>query len=336
MKEFGNLKDGRKCYLYELENDKFILKVTNYGATLVSFIVKENNVDVVQGFDDVRGYVEDVPYMGGSIGRVCNRTGNGKCSLNNIDYNVTVNNGPNSLHGGEFGFDKQIWNIKKEDNKLICTYFSKDNEEGYPGNLKVKVTYTLLDDGFGYEYEGISDKDTIFSMTNHAFFNFNGPGSISVLDHEVMCDVDKVAKVDKDGLTLNETFDVTNTPFDFRSFKSLGKNIEDNNEQIINGNGYDHHFIVKGDSFRKMVTCKANDITMSVYSDLPGFHMYSGNFLDGNARGKDNGTFPRRSAVCFETQFYPNAINYSSEVKPILKANEIMKHRTEFIFNREG
>ena len=334
MKDFGSVSDNN-YYLYKLENDKFILEVTDYGATLVSFILKDKNVDVVFGFDDVRGYAEDVPYMGASIGRVCNRIGKGKFILNNNEYILNINNGPNSLHGGNVGFDKKLWDIKKEDNKLICTYFSKDNEEGYPGNLNVKVTYELLNDGFSYVYEGKSDKDTIFSMTNHAFFNFNGPNSNTVLDHKVKCYVDKVAKVDKDGLTLEETFDVSNTPFDFRDFKEIGKDIDEDFEQLINGSGYDHHFIVEGNSFRKMATCKANGIVMDVYSDLPGFHMYTGNFLDGNAKGKNKGTFPRRSAVCFETQYYPNAINYSLEKKPILRKNEVKKHRTEFIFNGE-
>ncbi|NLC96071.1 MAG: galactose mutarotase [Erysipelotrichaceae bacterium] len=334
MKDFG-IYNNKKIDLIEIENNNFILQATNYGATIVSLYLKKKKIDVIQGFDNVDGYINDVPYMGGSIGRVCNRIGKGKFHLNNNDYFVSVNNGPNSLHGGNYGFDKQIWNYSIDNNKIVFTYLSKDKEEGYPGNLKVKVIYELIDNGFIFEYEGTSDKDTLFSMTNHAFFNFNGPTSLSALDHKIQTDAKYVAKVDSDGLTLDDIFDVKNTPFDFSQYKSLGKDIDNDYKQLINGSGYDHHFLVDGDGFRKMVSCNANGIIMDVYSDLPGFHLYSGNFLDGKAIGKQGGSFPRRSAVCFETQYYPNAINYDSQKKPILKANEYMKHISKFIFEVE-
>lgn len=329
--DFGH-HNGNNYSLYTLENDKFILRVTDYGATITSFILKDRQIDVVFGFDNVYGYINDVPYMGGSIGRVCNRIAKGEFYLNNAKYKLGVNNGPNSLHGGMVGFDKVLWNIEQLDNKIKCSYFSCDGEEGYPGNLKVTVTYTLLDNGFRYEYEGISDKDTLFSMTNHAFFNFNGPNSLSVLDHKLRIKSDYIACVDKDGQTLDKLMSVKGTPFDFNDFKEIGIDIEENNSQLINGNGYDHHYVIDGEGFRKMVECTCNNIFMSVYSDLPGFHLYSGNFLDGNSHGKNGGKFPRRSAVCFETQYYPNAINTKDQIKPILKANSILKHKSEFIF----
>lgn len=331
MEKFGKINE-RECNLYTVENNHCILKVTDYGATIVSFVLKDKGVDVIQGFDDVDGYVNDVPYMGGSIGRVCNRIAEGKFILNNVGYKLNINNGPNALHGGIKGFDKVIWDVEVNDDQIICKYLSRHLEEGYPGNLNVVVTYTLLSNGFRYEYEGISDQDTLFSMTNHAFFNLNGPTSDSVLDHELIIKADYIAKVDQDGQTLNELLAVKDTPFDFNHPKKIGKDIEVKHPQIINGNGYDHHYLIAGEGFRKMVECYANNIRMSVFSDLPGFHLYSGNFLNGTAKGKLNGNFPRRSAVCFESQYYPNAINYDDYEKPILYANTLRKHKTEFLF----
>ena len=336
MENFGKLIDGRDCHLYTIENEKVILKVSDYGASIVSLILKEKNVDIIQGFDSVDGYINDVPYMGGSIGRVCNRIGYGKFVLNDKTYNVTINNGPNSHHGGKYGFDKKLFSAEVFKDSIILKYLSKDKEEGYPGNLNVTVIYKLLESGFEYSYEGISDQDTLFSMTNHAFFNFNGPTSTSALDHIVQTDCVDVACVNSDGLTLDEVFDARNTPFDFRKAKSLEKDINENHKQLINGSGYDHHYVVGGEGYRKMVSCFANDIKMDIYSDSPGFHLYTGNFLDGKAHGKQGGNFPRRSAVCFETQYYPNAINYNNQTKPILKANEVKKHKSEFIFTIGG
>lgn len=334
MKDFGKV-ENRSSYLYTIENNKFIMSVCDYGATLVSFVIKEKNIDIIQGFDSVDGYVNQVVYMGATIGRVCNRIKNGEFELDGIKYKLNINNGPNSLHGGINGFNSVFWDIEVSANSIICKYFSKDGEEGYPGNLNVKVVYSLMDDGLRFEYEGISDKDTLFSLTNHAFFNFYGPTSNSVLEHELVINANHIGMVDENGQTLEELMNIVNTPFDFRNKKKIGIDIDIDNQQLINGNGYDHHYVIEGNGYRKMLECYGNKIKMNVYSDLDGFHLYSGNFLDGKSKGKFNGSFPRRSAVCFETQYYPNSINYSSKKAPILKANILKKHLTDFTFEWE-
>lgn len=331
--EFGKTRDGKQSYLYTIENDMVQLAVSNYGATLVSLVLKQKGIDVVQGFTGVSGYEVEEPYMGKTIGRVCNRIGQGVFTLNDRDYHVPKNNNGNSLHGGEQGFDKKFWTINMEAEKISCTYLSVDGEEGYPGNCQVKVSYTLLNDGVRYEYEGVSDQDTLLNITNHSFFNLDGPTSKSVLQHSVKIQASQFAGVDADGCTHEDVFDVNGTAFDFREFKELGKDINNNEEQLKNGSGYDHHFLIDGQGFRKFLECQGKEVVMSVYSDCPGVHLYTANFLKGSATsGKAGGTFPRRSSVCFETQYYPNAIQTKNQEKPILRKGECCHHITEFRF----
>lgn len=329
---FGKTNDNRETYLYTLENDFCKITATDYGATLVSLIIKDRNIDVVQGFDSVYGYENEVEYMGQSIGRVCNRIGKGQFILNGHQYNSSINNNGNSLHGGKEGFNRKLWKCESEDNKLVFTYFSKDGEEGYPGNLEVIVTYELLCDGVGYSYEGISDQDTLFSMTNHSFFNLDGLDSDTILNHELKINASSFAGVDENGCTFDDVYEVKGTAFDFREFKKIGKDIGSDEIQLKNGTGYDHHFLVEGQGFRHFLTCKGKSIEMNVYSDLPGFHMYTANFLDNTCHGKLQKSFPQRSSVCFETQFYPNAIQSEKQIKPILKKGVLVKYHTEFKF----
>lgn len=327
MKRLLENYNGTDYYLYTISNGNYEISVTDYGATLCTF--KYKGVDVVQGFENVRGYVENVKYMNATIGRVCNRIANGKFVLNDVEYDLAVNNGPNTLHGGLEGFDTKKWIAKEMDNSISFSYLSKDMEEGFPGNLEIVVTYTLDEDGLEYKYRATSDKDTLVNICNHAFFNINGPESKTVLDDNLMINADYIGMVDSDGLTLDEVLNVENTPFDFRVSKKIGRDIDVDHPQIINGNGYDHHYIIKGEGMRHFCSYDNGKLKMDVYSDLPGMHLYSSNFLEGNACGK-NGNYPKRSAICFETQYYPNAINLNSHVKPILRANEIIEHKTKF------
>lgn len=331
--EFGVLKDGRKAYLYSIENSKIKMSVTDYGASLVSLIIKEKNRDVIQGFTQVSGYQDEVRYMGATVGRVCNRIKNGTFLLNDKEYHVPVNNGPNSLHGGEIGFSDTFWNIEMLEDSIIATLFSPDGEQGYPGNLALTVTYQLLEDGISYSYRGSSDQDTLLNITNHAFFNLSGPTSETVLDHEVQSNALTFMASDCDGLSYGPVINVQNTAFDFRKKKRVDADLFTDDEQIVLGNGYDHHFNVDGIGVRELVSCSVSDLKMTVLSDLPGFQMYSGNFLDGMAiHGKEGATFPKRSSICFETQYIPNAINICPEAAPILRADEIMRHTTEYHF----
>ena len=333
MKEFGTVADGAKAHLYRLENEHVRLDVTDYGAGVVSLVVKDAGIDVVQGFDSVDGYISQVPYMGASIGRVCNRIARGTFPLNGKVYHTPVNNGPNTLHGGLSGFNDKLWKCTEAPAGLQFEYLSRDGEEGFPGNLSVKVAYELLDDGIAFTYSGSADQDTLFAMPNHMFFNLDGPRSLSALHHKITIPASFYGHVDKDGLATGEFRKVDNTPFDFRSGMELGLHIGEEQEDLKLGSGYDHHFCVDGSGFRRMVSCEGAKVAMEIRSDLPGFQMYSANFLDGSyAGGKEGGRFPRRSAVCFETQYAPNAVNYEGQLKPILKKGAVETHRTEYLF----
>lgn len=334
MKSFGMTSFNQEATLYTIENDAILMSITDYGATLVSLIVKDKGIDVVQGFTTVQGYESQVKYMGQTIGRVCNRIGKGEFELNGKTYHVPINNNGNSLHGGKYGFDTKMWNAHVGTELISFEYLSIDGEEGYPGNVRVKITYELTQDGFNYIIDAESDADTLLNVTNHSFFNLDGPTSKSVLEHEVKIHASKFAGVDSNGCTHEEVLDVKGTAFDFRSYKTLGQDINRQEQQLLNGSGYDHHFLVEGDGFREFAQCKGKDIEMTILSDLPGFHLYSSNFLEGNyTNTKENGEFPRRSSVCFETQYYPNAIQTKNQIKPILKKGEVWHHKTQFKFN---
>ncbi|MEG0177691.1 MAG: aldose epimerase family protein [Anaerorhabdus sp.] len=333
IKEFGKTTFGIDAKLYTIENDYIKLATTDYGATLVSLIVKKYNIDVVQGFTNVKGYETEVKYMGQTIGRVCNRIGKGTFELNGKTYHVPVNNNGNSLHGGVNGFDTKMWEATMNENCISFTYTSADNEEGYPGNVKVEVTYELLDDCVNYIVNAESDADTLLNITNHSFFNLDGPKSETVLDHQVKINALNFACVDANGCTHEEILAVKDTPFDFTEFKSIGKDINVEHQQLKNGSGYDHHFLVDNEGFREFARCKGSEIEMIVSSDLPGCHVYSSNFLEGNySFTKENGKFPYRSSICFETQYYPNAIQTCNQIKPILKKGELWHHKTQFKF----
>lgn len=328
MKKELETVDGIQYSMYSISNSDVSISVTDYGATLCNFVYK--GTDIVQGFENVSGYINEVKYMNATIGRVCNRIGNGTFTLNAKTYHVPVNNGPNCLHGGINGFDTKLWECQESEHQLVFTYTSVDGEEGFPGNVTVKVTYELLDDGLAYSYEATSDQDTLVSICNHAFFNLNGPTSTTILNDYLQVNATKIACVDANGLTQEETLTVKDTPFDFTTRKLIGQDITSNHPQITNAKGYDHHFIIDGDGLRHFGTYDNNRVAMDIYSDLPGMHIYSGNYLEGIAHGKQENTYPCRSSICFETQYYPNAINLTEPIKPILKANQTMKHTTQF------
>lgn len=314
--------------IYKLSNDNIELSICDYGATLTEF--KYKGKDLIQGFDTPEGIMSGEKYMNATIGRVCNRIKDGNFELNGVKYQVPVNNGPNSLHGSNNGFDTKKWDITVEDNTFVCKYVSVDGEANYPGTVTVIARYELLEDGFAFSYEATTDKDTLCNITNHAFYNLNGPASKTILDQELTIHADMVGCVDADGCATGEMIDVTDTPFDFRVKKLIGKDIDVKHPQIVNGSGYDHHFVVKGEGFREHCSIETENLRMRVFSDLPGFQLYSSNFLDGHLNGKENGNYPYRSSICFETQYYPNAINIEGVVKPILTKGKAMQHRTEY------
>jgi len=326
---FGAAKDGTACHLYTLENDHFIVTMTDYGATLVSLYFKDQKTDVVLGFDDVRGYVEQVPYMGATVGRVCNRIAAGRFSLAGHQYQLPLNNHGNTLHGGTIGFSARVWEVAAFQDNLIPIYLvSPDGDQGFPGRAAVWATYALRPDGLEFTYRASSDADTLLALTNHSYFNLCGPSSGSVLDHVVMTPADRIVAVDANGLATADIIETAGTPFDFSTPKAIGRDIMASDPQLANGHGYDHHFMVPGQGLRPHVACQANGIRLEISSDLPGFQMYTGNFLKGDCDGKQGGDFPYRSAVCFETQFCPNTVNTGIDAVPLLKAGTGCEHRT--------
>ena len=344
-KDFG-IVNGKRAYLFTIKNSKgMVAEITNYGATLVSLVVKGNKDqldDVVLGYDKLEDYLKYKNYFGATIGRVANRIENSSFQINDIQYNLAKNEGENHLHGGIVGFDKVVWEevIQKEasNDSIEFSYHSIDGEEGYPGNLNVKVKYTVTEDNeLKIEYFAISDKDTLVNLTNHSYFNLSGQGSGDILKHKIMINADKFTLNDKYSIPTGEVVDVNNTPMDFRVLTYIGENISSDYEQIKFGSGYDHNWIINNNGEE---TAKAAEVydeksgrVMEVYTTKPGVQFYSANFLKGMEPGKRGTTYNKRGALCLETQYFPNSINNKNFPSSILKAKQIYKHKTIYKFS---
>lgn len=325
---FGKLSDGTEANLWTLENENVMMQVTDFGAALVSLKDKKTGIDIVQGFADVKGY-EDTRGIcfGASIGRTANRTAKGRFTLNGKEYQLFINNNGNSLHGGEFGYDRKLFEGKEEGNSVVFTRLSPDGEENYPGNLEVKITYTLLADGVSILSEGTPDADTLFSYTNHTYFNLEQ--SESILDHQLMIPAEYYALSDENGMMREIPVPVEETPFDFRKFTAIGARIDTDDEQIRFGAGYDHWYPVAGEGMRLMADLKSEKEELIVESDFPGVHIYTSNWFDGY-NGKYGVFYPKRSSIALEASYQPNAINYETAVKPVVRAGETLTHEIRF------
>lgn len=319
-KTFDTVINNKKVGLYWIKTDSIKAAFTNYGGRIVGLWVPDKNgnmTDVVVGFKDIAGYVHSTePYFGATIGRVGNRIAKGKFTLNGRKYNIPVNNGENALHGGKKGFQDVVWSAEQPDGQtLILRYTSPDMEEGFPGNLKVKVTYAVTDDNrLKMKYEATTDKPTPVNLTNHAFFNLNGEGSGTVLQHRVKFYADTFTPVDKGLIPTGEIRAVAGTPFDFTDFHAIGERIEADNTQLKHGGGYDHNFVLNGTESRGMnhaatIIGDKTGITMNVYTEEPGIQFYSGNFMQGKNTFKSGVKDDFRTAFALETQHFPDAPN---------------------------
>lgn len=338
--------DGKRTNLYILKNkNNMQAAFTNYGGRLVSLLVPDSAgklVDVVVGFDSVDGYAQSTePYFGATIGRYGNRIAKGKFTLDGKPYTLATNNGQNSLHGGKKGYQYVVWDAKQtNDHTLELSYLSKDMEEGYPGNLNVKVTYSLTDDNeLKMDYEATTDKRTVVNLTNHAFFNLNGEGSGSILNHVLQIDADQFTPVDTTLIPLGTNIPVQNTPFDFNTPTTIGKRIDAVNEQITAGKGYDHNYVLKGTKGLGMThaaTVKGDksNIVMDVYTQEPGLQFYSGNFMQSKNKFKGGTTDDFRSAFCLETQHYPDSPNQPSFPSTILDPGKVYKTSSIYKFSK--
>lgn len=342
---FGVMPDGRDIYIYTLKNSNNIkVDICTYGGTIVSISVPNKNgdfIDVTLGYDNLESYIKGDTYFGAIIGRFGNRIQNGKFTLNEIEYTLATNNGANHLHGGIKGFDKVVWNAETfddESNSLELSYLSIDGEEGYPGNLNVKVKYILTDDNaIEINYFAETDKDTIVNLTNHAYFNLSGHASGDVLKHKLMINADSFTVNDDQSIPTGEIRNVSNTPMDFRTLTYIGENINSNYEQIVFGKGYDHNWVLNTNgsitSKAAQAVDEASGIIMDVYTTTPGVQFYTGNFLDGSYIGKNNAVYNIRTGFCLETQFFPNSINCNKFKSPILRAGEEYSQKTIYKFS---
>lgn len=339
-KDFG-IVNGKEVYLFTIKNSKgMVAEVTNYGGTLVSLKVIDNKGefdDVVLGYDSIEDYLKYKNFFGCTVGRFANRIENSSFELNGIQYKVAKNEGENHLHGGIVGFDKVVWEetvqVKESDESIEFSYLSKDGEEGYPGNLNVRVKYTVTEaNELKIDYYAISDKDTIVNLTNHSYFNLSGQGSGDVLKHKLMINSDKFTINDKYSIPTGEIAEVSNTPMDFRELTYIGENISSDYEQIVFGNGYDHNFIINNSGKKLEKAAEVYDEksgrVMEVYTTKPGVQFYSGNFLKGLERGKGGTTYIKRSGLCLETQYFPNSVKHTNFPSPILKAEQEYIHST--------
>lgn len=329
-KNFQATIDGKPTDLFVLKNHNgMTAAITNYGGRLVSLVVPDRNgklTDVVVGFKSVEDYEKSTePYFGATIGRFGNRIAKGKFTLDGKEYTLFKNNGPNTLHGGKKGFQAVVWDARKlNDSTLELTYLSKDMEEGFPGNLNVKVTYSLTaDNGFKCEYEATTDKKTIVNLTNHAFFNLNGEGSGTILNHEVQIFADKYTPVDSTLIPTGKLEPVKGTPFDFTKPATIGARINGNNEQLKNGNGYDHNFVLNGTkanglSHAATVVGDKSGIVMNVFTEEPGLQFYSGNFMQSKNIFKGGSKDDFRTAFAMETQHFPDSPNQPSFPSTVL------------------
>ncbi len=331
---FGKL-DGKDVVKYTLTNGKVTAGILNFGGTIQSLIVPDKNgnpVDVILGYDNIEDYRTNAGYLGAVIGRVGNRIEKGRFTLNGKQYQVGVNNGENSLHGGISGFDDKIWDVEIIGETLKLSYVSVDGEEGYPATLNVTVTYSIENDGLKIEYNAVSDGDTIINLTNHTYFNLDGEGNGDILGTTLNIDADAVTPTNDKLIPQGDIMKVEGTPHDFRIPKTIGRDIEEKSQQLIFAGGYDTNFILNGKGFRKIATAKAvsSGICMDVFTDQIGVQFYSGNFLSG-VKGKGESVYHKRYGFCLETQGFPNAINCPNFPSPILKKGQ--KYHTVTLYS---
>ena len=341
--DFDATIDGKKTSLYFIEDENIMVAFTNYGARIVGLWVPDKDgkmTDVVVGMNSVKGFQNSTePYFGGTIGRVGNRITKGTFSLDGETYHIPLNNGANSLHGGTKGFQDVVWEVAQPDKKtLVFTYHSPDGEEGFPGNLDVEVTYSITtNETLQMEYKATTDKATPVNLTNHAFFNLNGEGSGTVLNHKVMINADAFTPVDEGLIPFGNQKDVANTPFDFTSFHTIGERIKTENEQLKNGMGYDHNFALNtsGEKMTHAATVIGDQskIEMKVYTQEPGLQFYSGNFMQGKNTFKSGAKDEFRTAFAMETQHFPDAVNQPSFESIILQPGETYHTTSSYQFS---
>lgn len=329
--------DEAKSYL--LKNKKGMeIVVSDYGATLIQVKVPDregNLLDVVLGYDKIEGYENGGVFFGATVGRIANRIGGACFELNGKEYQLTKNDNKNTLHGGRDFYSQRMWQAEKEDEAEITFVLnSPDGDQGFPGNLDIHVTYALTEENeLKIHYYAVSDQDTIVNLTNHSYFNLSGHASGTAMDQQVMILADAFTEADAESIPTGKIIPVEGTPMDFRQMKAIGRDIEEKYEALILGGGYDHNWVLNGEGFRHVASMysEKTGITMKVYTDLPGMQFYTGNFVE-EEQGKEGAVYQKRNGVCFETQYFPDAIHKEHFGGPVLKAGETYDTMTVYKF----
>ena len=346
-KDFGMTKNGESVSLFTLENKNGMKAVvTNYGASLVSLLVPNADgeiKDVVLGYDTLEGYENNGTFFGNTIGRSGNRIAQGRFTIDGATYQLEQNENGNSLHSCPDGYNTKVWNVEKVDDELQSVTFmriSPDLEQGFPGEFRISVTYTLTDDNeIKLHYEGVSDKKTVANLTNHSYFNLSGHNSGSIVNHEIKINADFYTPVNQETLPTGEIRNVKDTAFDFTESKTIKEALASypNCEQLRFGSGYDHNFVIRNCDGNLMEGCQAYDPKsrrlMICYTTKPGVQLYTGNHLKSAGMGKNQAIYDDRHAFCLETQYFPNAMKYRHFPSPVLAAGNTYHHKTVYKFS---
>lgn len=342
QKAFGKNSKGEAATLYTFENSSgMVMEVTDFGATLISLMIpdgKGGKLDVVLGYDDPMGYEgPSGTFFGATVGRNANRIGKGRFVINGREYQLDRNDrGRNNLHSGLDFQSFRVWKVKSlGENTITFSLHSPNGDQGYPGALNMDVTYTLTEENaVRIDYYGVPQADTIVNYTNHSYFNLNGHASGSIAKHTVWVDADHFTPADAESIPTGEIAPVAGTPMDFRTKKEVGRDIDQDYEALNFGRGYDHNWCLNnGGKFAKVaeLTGDLSGITMEVYTDLPGVQIYSANFLEEEP-GKGGVVYQRRQGICFETQYYPDALNHENFPSTLFRAGEVYKTTTVYKF----
>ena len=344
--DFQKTIDGKVTNLYLLKNDQIKVYITNYGGRIVSLLTPDRSGqigDVVLGFKSIDDYLSaNGPYHGALIGRVGNRIAKGKFKLGSETYSLPINNNENHLHGGPEGFNNQVWEVKAaDDSSITMNYFSSDGEMGYPGNLDVEVMYSLNDENeLLITYKASTDKSTPVNLTNHAFFNLAGEANGTINDHLLKLNADHFTPVDKTLIPLGENRSVEGTPFDFRTPKTIGRdlNLQETDLQMEYGGGYDHNFVLNKEKDGEMslaayVIDPKSGRRMDIFTEEPGIQFYGGNFMDGSDIGKYGKKFLYRESFALETQHFPDSPNQPSFPNTILNPGEVYQSKSVYKFS---
>ncbi len=346
---FGKIATGETAQLFSFRNARGIeVRLTNYGGIITSIRTPDRAgrfADIVLGYDDLGGYLRDSPYFGAIVGRYANRIARGRFAVDGTTYTLAVNNGPNSLHGGLRGFDKVVWNAQPFQNQegqgITLDYTSPDGEEGYPGTLHARVTYTLTpDDRLIVDYQATTDKATPVNLSQHTYWNLAGNATRDILGHVLTINADAITPVDSTLIPTGEIAPVAGTPFDFRTPTAIGARVDQRqNIQIRYGNGYDHNFVLNRGSATPDALVHAARVvepstgrTLDIYTTEPGLQFYSGNFLDGSITGKGGSVYRFRYGLALETQHYPDSPNHPSFPSTVLRPGQQYRSRTVFQF----